>query len=80
MIKNTVIEFYDEEPIANISACLRYKFERVIFVGFSEWNNTDEYKAVKHFLQKDEIGVKEVMYYELTPNSLANSTQKIKKL
>ncbi|MCI7493396.1 MAG: DUF1887 family CARF protein [Lachnobacterium sp.] len=80
MIKNTVIEFYDEEPIANISACLRYKFERVIFVGFSEWNNTDEYKAVKHFLQKDEIGVKEVMYYELTPNSLANSTQKIKKI
>ena len=46
MIKNTVIEFYDEEPIANISACLRYKFERVIFVGFSEWNNTDDYSKI----------------------------------
>ena len=80
MIKNTVIEFFDKEPIANISACLRYQFERVIFVGFSEWNHTDEYKAVKYFLQKDEIGVKEVTYYELAPHSFVSTTQKLKKI
>lgn len=80
MIKNTVIEFFDKEPIANISACLRYQFERVIFVGFSEWNHTDEYKAVKYFLQKDEIGVKEVTYYELAPHSFVSTTQKLEKI
>ena len=80
MIKNTVIEFYDKEPIANISACLRYQFERVIFVGFSDWNHTDEYKAVKYFLQKDEIGVKEVTYYELAPHSFVSTTQKLEKI
>lgn len=60
------IEFFGEDPIDNIISCLKFRFDKVIFLGYAdEAMDCVARETVERFLRSERIGVAEVQFVKL---------------
>lgn len=60
------IEFFGEDPIDNIISCLKFKFDKVIFLGYiDEAMDRVARETVDRFLRSEKVGIKDVRFVEM---------------
>lgn len=75
---NICIEFFDEDPLGNIMSCLKFKFDKVIFLGYTN-EDMDKYATnmVVDFLKSERVGVKSLQFIPLPEGEYENIRNKI---
>ena len=66
---NTVIEFFDEDPIENLITCMNYQFDKVIYFGHKDSMTQERVRITRNSLKKI-CGITEVSFVELSKKSL----------
>lgn len=66
---NTVIEFFDEDPIENLITCMNYQFDKVIYFGHKDSMTQERVRITRNSLKKI-CGIAEVSFVELSKKSL----------
>lgn len=74
------IEFFSDEPLDNVVSSLKFKYDKVIFFGYSDEAMDDIAKdTVRHFLMLPHIGVSKVKFVDLPDKSYAQIERAIEK-
>ncbi len=61
------VELFSADPLDNVIACLKFRFDKVIFFGdATESMDAVACATVQRFLQSERIGVQEVQFVQLT--------------
>ena len=77
-MKNVLIEFLDEEPLENVITCLHYRFDRVIFLGFS-FELQKHKDSITSFLSGEcGIPVEDVYFYPINSRSMSIIEERIR--
>ena len=57
------IEFFGEDPIDNVISCLKFKFDKVIFLGYAKEDMDFVAKeTVERFLQSAKVGLQNIQF------------------
>ncbi|WP_298872144.1 hypothetical protein [uncultured Psychrobacter sp.] len=66
---NTVIEFFDEDPIENLITCINYQFDKVLYFGHKDSMTQERVRITRDSLKRI-CNVTEVEFIELSKKSL----------
>ena len=66
---NTVIEFFDEDPIENLITCINYQFNKVLYFGHKDSMTQERVRITRDSLKRI-CNVTEVEFIELSKKSL----------
>ena len=60
------IEMFSEDPMDNVISCLKFKFDKIIFLGYSnEAMDLTGKDTTRRFLQSSKIGVHDIQFIVL---------------
>lgn len=78
---NVDIEFFDEDPMSNVLACLKFAFSKVIFLGYVE-EDMDKVaeSTVTAFLKSPKIGVEEIEFVAVPEGRLDDIEKKLTEI
>lgn len=66
---NTVIEFFDEDPIENLITCINYQFDKVLYFGHKDSMTQERVRITRDSLKRI-CNITEVEFIELSKKSL----------
>lgn len=66
---NTVIEFFDEDPIENLITCINYQFDKVLYFGHKDSMTQERVRVTRDSLKRI-CNITEVEFIELSKKSL----------
>ena len=66
---NTVIEFFDEDPIENLITCINYQFDKVLYFGHKDSMTQKRVQNTRDSLKRI-CNITEVEFIELSKKNL----------
>ena len=76
---NVNIEFFDEEPLENLVACLNYKMDKVVYFGYKKTMTEDKIQTTRESLQRI-CGIEDAEFYEVSEKDLYKIVSAIEKI
>ena len=76
---NVNIEFFDEEPIENLVACLNYKMDKVVYFGYKKTMTEGKIQTTRESLQRI-CGIEDAEFYEVSEKDLYKIVSAIEKI
>jgi len=69
IVMNTVIEFFDEDPIENLITCINYGFDRVFYFGHKDSMTQERVQTTRDSLKRI-CNITDVSFIELSQKKL----------
>lgn len=69
IVMNTVIEFFDEDPIENLITCINYGFDRVLYFGHKDSMTQERVQTTRDSLKRI-CNITDVSFIELSQKKL----------
>ena len=73
------IEFFDEEPIENLVACLNYKMDKVVYFGYKKTMTEGKIQTTRDSLQRI-CGIEDAEFCEVSEKDLYKIVVAIEKI